>query len=74
MKGAPDYEKVATAFMCREPATSGNFVSNGDTLYSYNRLLSEWTAGNLYTYLDKGWSSKTTDRHIAALKRAAGLA
>jgi hypothetical protein len=63
---------VALSFMRHRPANSGNFVSNGDTVYSYALLLAKWTNNGPEWVINPDVARKysvTTARHVNALLR-----
>ena len=63
--------KVAEAFLRREPAQSGAFVSVGDAIYSYALRLAHWEGEMLVIDVALGGrqQSVTTARHVRALSR-----
>lgn len=64
--------EVARAFMRKEAARAGAFVSMGDAIYSYKLKLAHWDTVSGRVVIDVDLSAKqpsvTTSRHVSALR------
>lgn len=67
--------EVINSFLYGRSAHAGNLTTNGNSLYSYNLKIAEWTTSGLVVYdftaTGNAFQSMTTSQHVGLIKRMA---